>query len=200
MITNDALTNDDYAGLHGQDVNNRLNDEMTWRAETPIVYVRFFPKCRKTFLHFLVVIQGESDQQVKDGERNEKRVPWRWNGNGGDKSGTPRGFERAVIRYPFFSVQNVGCGSGGGGTHVNGIARQSAHDVMSPSSGVDARNRNAGSFRLVSFLYISTTRLPTLPTRPSMIFSFFFYLLDSLLLFMLLSRSPTLFYQYQTTH
>jgi hypothetical protein len=29
MITNDALTNDDYAGLHGQDVNNRLNDEMT---------------------------------------------------------------------------------------------------------------------------------------------------------------------------
>jgi hypothetical protein len=89
---------------------------------------------------------------------------------------------------------------------VNGIARQSAHDVMSPSSGVVARNRTLAlglSFDL-SFLPVHFYH-PIPPNSPSMIFPFFFFILS----FLSTRLSPSFyvvvtfadpFYQYQTTH
>lgn len=81
-----------------------------------------------------------------------------------------------------FSVPIVGCGSqlkGGGGTHVNGIARQSAHDVMSPSSGVGAQT--ARSWLFFSRLVFSACAFPLVflfqPHRPRFFFIFSLFLL-----------------------
>ena len=112
-IVNDALTNDEYMPVYDEDVTIGEMTKWPQGRKRPIAYVTGLSKCRKAkkILRFPNWALG----RVRSGQRWQKKWEasrWRWNGNGGDKSGTPRGFERAVIRYPFFCKKNVGCGSG----------------------------------------------------------------------------------------